>query len=897
VRPPEVRDIADTGNHRVRRVNLDGTIETVAGTGSAGLAGDGGPGVAAQLNGPLGIAVDGFGRLFIADAGNNRIRRVDVDANRTISRIAGEDVAPASVDIRRCGTAPGGFLGSGTSTSDPLAAQILSPRGVAVGPGGELAIMAAGPPPFLSFTPTSCLYSLGANGGLSTLKTGVSGGSGGIAIDAAGQVYFADSSSHRVTRLGGLPSTSNGGGSEITVAGTGTAGFAGDGASATSAQLAAPQGVAVDGNGVVFIADTGNDRVRRVETDGQITTTLGNGFRRFVGDGGPATSATIAGPEGVAVDVAGTISFADTGNHRVRRVDTEGIVSTALGTGVSGTGAEGGVERVARPGAVVVVGDELVVADTANDRILRVGADGVVTVVTNATSPSAVAVDESSGATYFTEGNTVRRIDGTGVTTTVAGTAGAVGFSGDGGLATAAQLNAPRGLVFQDGQLFIADTGNARVRRVNASGQIVTIAGKGPCQSFPTSCLRGDNGPATAAFLKSPCGLAFDGDGGLLIADNVDNRIRRATIGGNITTLVANTGGAVGLAVDASGTVYVADTGNDRIARVSAGQLTTVAGLVHPSGHGPFSTARLYAPAALAVLDASRLISVGAEGRLLVVDLARQQVNVGVGNPLGTSPTGAAGSVSLLADARGAAFDAARGRLVIAEHSASALRTIDVDADDDGVVDDPALWTVANVDTAATGPAGIALDGTNTIVVRSDDHCVVRIDASGLPVGAAILGRCGGRGTGPLLDGPSHVAVSPLTGAVYVSDTGNNRVVRVLGADVSDVIGDGSASTAGEGVPARDFPIDAPRQLAIDARGNLFIASNKVVRVVANVDGDDDADGDDQVLTIYGRGDRAAFPERESLCIAALALADDGSVFVADTCLGFLVRLTRQAPP
>ena len=197
----------------------------------------------------------------------------------------------------------------------------------------------------------------------------------------------------------------------------------------------------------------------------------------------------------------------------------------------------------------------------------------------------------------------------------------------------------------------------------------------------------------------------------------------------------------------------------------------------------------------------------------------------------------------------------------------------------------------------ATGPAGIALDGTNTIVVRSDDHCVVRIDASGLPVGAAILGRCGGRGTGPLLDGPSHVAVSPLTGAVYVSDTGNNRVVRVIGADVSDVIGDGSASTAGEGVPARDFPIDAPRQLAIDAWGNLFIASNKVVRVVANVDGDDDADGDDQVLAIYGRGDRAAFPERESLCIAAIALADDGSVFVADTCLGFLVRLTRQAPP
>jgi cysteine-rich repeat protein len=584
--------IADTGNHRVRRVNIDGTIETIAGTGVAGLTGDGGPAIGAQLNGPLGVAVDGLGRVYIADTGNNRIRRIDVDDDHTIQRIAGDNVAPANVIPRVCGSIVS-FLGLTVATDDPLRAQILAPRGVTVGPSGELAIAAAGPPPTLFAPPTSCVYPIGADGLLADVKARLNNGDGGVAIDATGAIYFADSSNDRVVRFGGTPS-------ELTIAGTGVPGFAGDGASATDAQLDHPRGVAVAGDGVLFVADTANQRVRRVALDGTISTVVGNG-------------------------------------------------------------------------------------------------------------------SSTSDAT--------------------------------------------------------------------------------------------------------------------------------------------------------------------------------------PSVPGPFSTTRLFDPTALAVLDPSRLVSVGAEGHLLVVDLVQQRVDIGLGSASGASPAGAANAVSLLADARGVAFDAVGGRLLVTENGTNALRVVDVDVDNDGTVDGPASWTTTRVNLEATGPAGVAVDATGTIVVRSSQHCVVRVDDAGRLQGPPILGRCGARGTGPLLDGPTHVAVSSITGAVYVSDTGNNRVVRVLGDDVTTVIGDGSPSSAGEGVPASAFPIDAPRQLALDARGNLFIAGNNVVRVVAHIDDSDDADGNDRVFSIYGRGNRAAFPERESLCIAALALADDGSVFVADQCQGFLVRLTRQTAP
>jgi len=252
-------------------------------------------------------------------------------------------------------------------------------------------------------------------------------------------------------------------------------------------------------------------------------------------------------------------------------------------------------------------------------------------------------------------------------------------------------------------------------------------------------------------------------------------------------------------------------------------------------------------------------------------------------------------AVTLLADARGALLGVARGRLVSTERGSNALRLVDVDADDDSAVDAATGWTAARLGTGGVAPTDVIVDGDGFIVAHEAAHCGVRLGAAGVAAATPLGGRCGVRGDGQLLDGPSYLARPPVPGALYVSDTKNHRVVRRdVGGGVSPVIGDGSPSTAGAGAPARVCSVNAPRQLAVGSYGNLFIAATRAVRLVANVDGDGDAGGDDRVVNIFGNGDRTAFPDRDATCFTALALADDRSVYIADDCLGILVHLSPQ---
>jgi cysteine-rich repeat protein len=872
--------IADTDNHRVRLVNLDGTITTVAGTGSAGFSGDGAAAIGAKLNTPRGVAVDGSGRLFIADTGNNRVRRIDVD--QKISTIAGDGSGPDPFfGAKQCTRAF--FVGDPLSGDiRPLAVQIAAPRAVAVDDSGRV---------FIAATGNGCIRRMNIDGSLTTVATIAA--PTGLALDGTDRLYVAIAGLHRVGRL--FANDENG--SVEFIAGTGSAGDGGDGGPATAALLNAPAGVAVDADGNLLITDTGNERVRRIAVaDDIIDTLVGSGRAGGVGDGGAATSALLADPAGVAVAADGTLFVADTAHHRIRRIDDDGVISTVIGTGRAGNTGDGGSAALAElslPSAVVVDQDgALVIADTGNKCIRRVRADDVVETVALGSAPRAVAIADDGAILFADAGaNTVRRIAPDGTLTTLAGT-GIAGFTGDGGVATSAQLRSPGGLMIHDGELFIADSGNNRVRRVNAQGTISTVAGGG--------AALGDGGAATAANLNGPRGLVFDLDGRLLIADTGRSRIRLVTIGGTITT-VATTNAAVGLAVADDGTVLVADTGLDRVVRLGDNPLSApVAGLFHPAGPGSLPAARLYAPIALATVSSARVLAVGAEGRVLGIDLDRGVVEVDVGSPAGQTTTGPSRFTSLFADAGGVAFDPIRGQVVIADKGADALRIIDVDGDDDGIVDDVDAWTSVG-DIPVRVPRGVAVDGNSFVVARDDAHCVVRVGRDGVQASTPVLGRCGVRGAGSLLDGPTHVAVSPSTGAIYVSDTNNHRVLRVAGAGagagVDVVIGDGSPSSAGEGGPARLFPVLSPRQLAIDEFGNLYVASARTVRVIANVDGDSDADGDDSVSTIYGGGERLTFPERDSLCIAGLSLGADGSVFAADSCQGFMVQLVRRRVP
>ena len=372
-------------------------------------------------------------------------------------------------------------------------------------------------------------------------KTGFTGDNGpatsaelnlpeGLAVDSAGNLYIADTYNERIRKV------SNG--VITTVAGNGTAGFSGDNASATSAQLWYPAGLAVDSSGDLYIADLFNGRIRKV-SNGVITTIAGGGL--VLGDNGPATSAELNAPTGLALDSAANLYIADESDNRVRKV-SNGVITTVAGTGREGfsgdTGPATSAQLNAPEGVAVDSAGSLFVADALNNRIRKV-TNGVITTVAGsgtqgfsgdnglATSaelnyPSGVAVD-SAGNLYLADSsnNRIRKISN-GVMTTVAGN-GTQGFSGDGGPASSGQLNNPMGVaVGPGGSIYIADTNNNRIRKVS-NGMITTVAGGG--------VSLGDNGPATGAQLYGPGAVAVDSAGNLYIADTYNNRIRKVANG------------------------------------------------------------------------------------------------------------------------------------------------------------------------------------------------------------------------------------------------------------------------------------------------------------------------------------------------------------------------------
>ena len=411
-----------------------------------------------------------------------------------------------------------------------------------------------------------------------------------VAVDNAGNVLIADSAANQIVEV--TPSGIAG-----VFAGTGVAGFSGDGGPATAAELDDPTGLAVASNGDVYIADAGNNRVRMVNPSGIITTIAGTGVAGFSGDGGPATAAELDYPNALAISATGALLISDGGNRRVREVSASGIITTVAGNGTLGLSGDGGPAAEAglsEPLGVAVGPGGVYVADAWNDAVRRILPSGVIETVATAADglsfPVAVAVDAAGDIFVADWSNRVVEITPSGTATTFAGT-GVAGFSGDGGPATAAELDHPSGLaVASNGDVYIADAGNNRVRMVNPSGIITTVAGTG------VAGFSGDGGPATAAELDYPNGLALGPDGGLFIADRNNQRIREILPDGTITTVAGNgevgyTGENVpalsealnypaGVAVGPSGNLYIADDGNCIVQKVTmaSGDVTTIAG-------------------------------------------------------------------------------------------------------------------------------------------------------------------------------------------------------------------------------------------------------------------------------------------------------------------------------
>jgi len=574
--------ICDGANNRIRKVNTSAMISTIAGNGTGGFAGDGGPAIAASIGGNTRIALDSQGNIYISDPANSRVRRITPDG--MIHTFAGNGVYV--------------FAGDGGPAAQ---ASLQYPLGLAFDTAGNL---------FIADSQANRIRKVSPNGVISTYAgngTGNESGDGGLAtqahlnspsglaFDSSGGLLIADQNGNQIRRVD--PST----GLISTVAGTSFYGVGGDGGPAINAQLYSPADLFMTSSSVLLIADFANFRVRALTTKGNLITIAGNGNYGYSGDNGVATDANLSAPDGVAPDAAGNLNICDSFANRVRTVSQFGIISLTAGTGTPGFGGDGGPASSAMlvdcDGIATDSSGNIYVADTRNRRIRKINSAGTIsTVAGNGTSgfagdggqapsaelaaPQGVAVD-SKGNLYIadTGNNRIRKVS-SGIIATIAGN-GLAGYSGGEGLpATTATLNAPsRVTVDSAGTVYFSDTGNNVVRSITTDGDIHTVAGNA------RAGFSGDGGPATFAMLNNPNGLAIDSTGGLLIADTGNLRIRRVDpVGGTISTIAGNgtnsvsgdgrpplsTGFAypVDVATDSLGNVYVADQNNMRVRRI-----------------------------------------------------------------------------------------------------------------------------------------------------------------------------------------------------------------------------------------------------------------------------------------------------------------------------------------
>ncbi len=609
---------SDANNCVVREI-VGGAVQTIAGTGACKHTGDNGPATSATLNNPQGIAFDAFGNLFIADNGNNVIRRID--ANGTITTYAGD------------GT-PGNSGDNGAATS----AELNSPESVALDTAGNLFIADTGNNTVRRVdVGTKIITTVAGNG-----TQGFSGDGGaataamfsnpdGLAVDSTGNIYIADSTNSLVREVSSATSPTPG--IITTIVGNGTFGFSGDGGPALSAELTNPAGLFVDSStGNLWIADYWANRIRvyNPANNKQISTVVGSGQ---VGDGAAATSASMYFPRTPGLDAQGNLFIVDAENNRIRKVSaTDQTISTVVGTGIP----------CAQPKFVCGDGGPATSAQLFMPRTVTIEANGTL-----------IVADDGD--------NKIRQVDGTsGVITTIVGSGNRCGTAagqtplpcGDGGPALSASVNDARGAIHDAaGNLYFVDAQDNRVREVDTTGAITTIAGGGADNTAPTGCgngsYTGDGQAAVNSTLSCPLGLDIDAAGNLYVADTFNNVIRKIDTGSPriITTVVGNgVGGYSGdggpatsaslnspdrVTVNGAGNFFISDSGNQVIRRVDG----TTKNIATFAGNGQFAFAGDGGPALSASFATPVGVVVGPQGNLYVGDLYNNRVRKVLLNP------------------------------------------------------------------------------------------------------------------------------------------------------------------------------------------------------------------------------------------------------------------------
>ena len=579
---------ADQNNHVIRKIAPDGLVTAFA--GSAGRPGGGdGAGSAAQFNFPSGLAIDRSGNLYVADTSNHTIRKIT--AAGVVSTLAGS---------------------AGLSGSDDgigAAARFRNPRGLAVGNGAILYVADTGNQTIRAISPGGEVTTLAGSTGLPASFDGAGSSAGfndpaSLATDTFGNLYVADSLNSTVrkvtpdgvvTTLAGDPAPPDPSGRPFISYHDGVG---------NAARFKNPQGVAVDNLGNIYVADSGNDAIRRITSEGLVSTLAGSS--QTGSNDGPGNTARFRHPTGVTVDKTGSVFVVDGDNNTIRLITPNGLVRTIAGL----AGAAGNVDEIGlaarftgpRKLALNRLGN-LFVADTANSTVRKLTRSALSSadkweVSTFAGQPGNPGFSDGSGsearfnALYDVaidsydnlyvadkDNQVIRKVTSAGVVTTFAGTAGSAGATD--GPREQAQFNLPYGLaVDRSGIIYVADTLNHAIRKITPDGMVTTLAGM-------AGALGSDDGLGSLARFTAPYGVAADGGGNVYVADYFNNLIRKITPAGLVTTIGGSfeldpeafplngsadgAGSAArfnkpkGIAVDSAGTVYVADSFNNTI--------------------------------------------------------------------------------------------------------------------------------------------------------------------------------------------------------------------------------------------------------------------------------------------------------------------------------------------
>jgi uncharacterized repeat protein (TIGR01451 family) len=990
--------IADQENNRIRAVNgATGIINTVAGDGLAGSSGDGGPATSAELSSPTGVSVDVTGNLYIGDWANNRIRKVVAlsgsrfTTTTTLTASAGTAAPASAVTLAAkvtasSGLTPGGYVvfsdttgPIGSAELDNTGATQLTTSSLAIG-SHSITALYSGDSSDLASTSASLPVVISGNAPAPVLisispSSAYAGGSA-FALTVSGSDFVSTSTvmwngSSRPTIFAGstqlvaaipasdiaaagsaeitvsTPAPGGGLSSELsfaiqgtalikTVAGNGFAAYSGDGGLATAAEIYYPGGVAADSAGNFYIADTDNNRIRKVSAaTGVITTVAGNGTPGYSGDGGLAVNAQLYWPIAVKVDAAGNLYITDFHSNRIRKVTAAtGVITTVAGNGAAGYNGDGGLATNADLNSPVYTAVDaagnLYIADRDNYRIRKVSAT-------------------------------------TGVITTVAGN-GSPGTIGDGGPATSAELYFPEGVaVDAAGNLYI-DEEDSRVREVNAiTGVIKTVAGGG-------NAGLGDGGPATSAELNRPIGIVVDTSGNLYISDFNDNRIRFVNAASGLISTVAGNGGEgysgdggpaitaelyapPDVAIDAARNIYIADMYNQRIREVSgtvssapAPVLTSVSPSGVYAGAGAFTltvngsqfvststvlwnggartTTYLSSTQLQAAITAADVASVGTATITVSTPAPGGGVSSGLNFSIQAPPAPAltslipnsayAGSPAFSLTLNGSNFVGSstvlwngsartttylsstqlQAAITAADIAAAGTATITVStpAPGGGVSNGltftiqpppaPVLTSLAPSSAFAGGAAfGLTVNGSNfvgtsTVLWNGSSRSTIFVSSTqlqatitaadiatagtatvavstpapggGISNGLAFTiaiqtaatistvagdgiegyGGDGGAAVAAELYDPDATAVD-ASGNMYIVDAGNNRIRKVSAATglIATIAGNGSSGFGGDGGPATSAEFDAPSGLALDSAGNLYVADTNNYRI------------------------------------------------------------------